>query len=123
MAAEKSISFKAPAESWQQACLLGNGYMGQAVYGNLQEEKVHLSHLAFFSGSDSLLPYQKNASDAFLKAREAALSGDYEGVSYWTKQFMGKRGNYGTNLPVGTLSIKSQKRRFIRRSTPEVLIL
>lgn len=110
MAAERKISFETPAGNWREACLLGNGYMGQAVYGDLQEEKLHLSHLTFFSGSDLVNPYQDNAPAAFQKAREAALAEDYESVSYWTKQFMGKRGNYGTNLPVGILSIKSERK-------------
>lgn len=99
------ILFDTWAERWQQGCLLGNGFMGQVVYGRPGEEIVELSHGAFFSGSGNVDPYPEKGAEAFTAARKAAREGDYEEVYRQTGRLMGKRGNYGTNLPVGKLYI------------------
>lgn len=99
------ILFDTWAESWQQGCLLGNGFMGQVIYGRPGEEIVELSHGAFFSGSGNVDPYPEKGAEAFAASRKAALEGDYEEIYRQTGRLMGKRGNYGTNLPVGKLHI------------------
>ena len=105
MGKQDQIRFDRPAAEWHEGCPLGNGRMGQMVYGGIAEEKIDLSHLTFFSGSDTVNPYRENGAEAFQKAREAALRGDYAEVSAQTENMMGMRGNYGTNLPVGSLRI------------------
>ena len=100
------ILFDTWAERWQQGCLLRNGFMGQVIYGRPGEEIVELSHGAFFSGSGNVDPYPEKGAEAFAAARRAALEGDYEEVYRQTGRLMGKRGNYGTNLPVGKLHIR-----------------
>ncbi len=97
------ICLNSPGTSWSESFLLGNGAMGQAVYGDEQEMIIELSNQAFFSGSDSVSPIRGGAPEAFQKARAAASRGDYEAVGRYVEAFMGKRGNYGTNLPVGRL--------------------
>ncbi len=100
------ILFDTWAEAWQQGCLLGNGHMGQVIYGRPGEEIVELSHVAFFSGSGNADPYPVQGPEAFAGARWAALAGDFGEVYRQTGKMMGKRGNYGTNLPVGKLHIR-----------------
>ena len=102
------ILFDTWAESWQQGCLLGNGFMGQVIYGRPGEEIVELSHGAFFSGSGNEDPYPEKGAEAFAAARQAALEGNYGEVYRQTGKLMGNRGNYGTNLPVGKLYISMQ---------------
>lgn len=108
MSEENRIIFDTWAERWQQGCLLGNGFMGQVIYGRPEEEIVELSHGSFFSGSGNVDPYPEKGVEAFAAARKAALEGDYEEVYRQTGNLMGKRGNYGTNLPVGKLHIRIQ---------------
>ena len=111
MPKENSIMFDTWAKCWQQGCLLGNGFMGQVVYGCPEEETVELSHVAFFSGSGNVDPYPEKGAEAFTRARCAARKGDHEEVYRQTGKLMGKRGNYGTNLPVGKLCIKMEGQR------------
>lgn len=103
---DNSIILHSPAQAWQQSLLLGNGFMGQALYGQPAEEVVELSELTFFSGSDTVNPYRENASAAFRKMREAAAREDFAVMAGLTGSYMGIRGNYGTNLPVGRLLLQ-----------------
>ena len=105
MRRSKVIHFTSPASAWQETCLTGNGFMGLAVYGQPLREEAVLSHITFFSGSDTVCPYREKAREAFENARAAAAEGDFAAVGECTGQFMGIRGNYGTNLPVGKLRI------------------
>lgn len=100
------ILLYSPAHAWQQSFLLGNGFMGQALYGQPWEEIVELSESTFFSGSDSINPYRENASGAFGQMRAAAAEEDFARLTQLTEDYMGIRGNYGTNLPVGRLLLQ-----------------
>lgn len=97
------IVSESPAGAWQQGFLLGNGFMGQVLYGHPFHEVVELSELTFFSGSDTVYPYRENAAETFERMRRAAKEADWESVTELTRQYMGVRGNYGTNLPAGSL--------------------
>lgn len=97
------ITLSTPAGSWQQGFLLGNGFMGQVLYGQPFQETIELSEITFFSGSDTQEVYQDKAPEAFEEMRRAASAQKWEEVAMLTEQYMGKRGNYGTNLPVGKL--------------------
>lgn len=94
-----------PAESFPDCFLLGTGKMGQAIMGQPDKEKILLSHAAFFSGDGQMPPAETDAPQAFQAARTAAREGRWSDMSASIEHFMGKRGNYGTNLPVGTLEI------------------
>lgn len=99
------IVSESPAGAWQQGFLLGNGFMGQVLYGHPFHEVVELSELTFFSGSDTVCPYRENAAETFERMRRAAKEADWESVTELTQQYMGVRGNYGTNLPAGSLHL------------------
>lgn len=99
------IVSESPAGAWQQGFLLGNGFMGQVLYGHPFHEVVELSELTFFSGSDTVCPYRENAAETFERMRRAAKEEDWESVTELTRQYMGVRGNYGTNLPAGSLHL------------------
>jgi alpha-L-fucosidase 2 len=94
-----------PAESFPDCFLLGTGRMGQAVMSQPDKEKILLSHAEFFSGDGKMPPAEPDAPEAFQAARTAAQEGRWSDMSASIERFMGKRGNYGTNLPVGTLEI------------------
>lgn len=100
------ILLYSPALAWQQSFLLGNGFMGQALYGQPLEEVVELSETTFFSGSDRIDPYREGAAQVFGQMREAAAREDFAKMAELTEDYMGIRGNYGTNLPVGKLTLR-----------------
>lgn len=94
-----------PAERFGEAYPIGNGQIGAMVYGSVPENKILLSENTFFSGA----PYQDNckqdAAHSFYKMRRAALNGDYKKVHEYAEGFIGRKNDYGTNLPVGNLMI------------------
>lgn len=99
------ITYKEPAKKWSQGCLLGNGFMGEVIYGGIVKETIDLSETTFFSGEKETNVYQENASNYFQQMRKEAISQNHAKVKELTKHFMGKRGNYGTNLLVGQLDL------------------
>ncbi len=98
-------TLKKPAEIFPDCFLLGTGRMGQAIMSQPDKEKILLSHAEFFSGDGKMPPAAPDAPEAFQAARTAAREGRWSDMSASIEHFMGKRGNYGTNLPVGTLEI------------------
>lgn len=97
-----------PADNWQQGFHLGNGFMGQVVYGQPLNERVELSHITFFSGSVGEQDCSENGAEYFIKMREAASANNFSRLTELTEYFKGNRGNYGSNLPVGKLLISFQ---------------
>lgn len=94
-----------PSGRWGEAFPLGNGHMGAMVYGTLPKNRIELSENTFYSGEKSDDNNQKGASEAFYEMRRLASLGEYDKVHTAAEKFIGIRKNYGTNLPVGYLSI------------------
>ena len=64
------------ALNWNEALPLGNGRLGAMVFGGVQRERICLNEDTLWSGTPSF--YQReNAPEAWRKARQAALEGDY----------------------------------------------
>lgn len=104
------IRHKSPAASWKAGCPLGNGHMGAMYYGGVGEgsltDRIDLSELTFFSGDLSDRHNREGAAEAFYRMRKAACAEDFKAVEEYSKAFIGRRENYGTNLPVGRLMIE-----------------
>lgn len=94
-----------PATRWGEAFAVGNGQIGGMIYGGIGTERIDLSENTFFSGNSDTDNNQKGAAKAFKNMREYALKEDFVSVHEEAQKFIGVRGNYGTNLPVGTLWI------------------
>ncbi|MDO5423349.1 MAG: glycoside hydrolase N-terminal domain-containing protein [Eubacteriales bacterium] len=101
------ICRKSPAKRWGEAFAIGNGQMGGMVYGGIEKERIDLSENTFFSGNASDRNNQPHAAEAFSRMREEAAREDFGAVHETAKEFIGVRGNYGTNLPVGSLVIET----------------
>lgn len=99
------IKLYKPAARFGEAVPIGNGQIGAMVYGSFPIQKVVLSENTFFSGEKSQEHYQKGAAEAFEKMREQAKKGLLKEVKRTAKDFIGIRGEYGTNLPVGELLV------------------
>lgn len=101
------ISQSTPGERFGEAFAIGNGHLGAMVYGRTDTDRVDLSENTFFSGNASVEEDNKpGASEAFYRMREQTRAGDYEGALETSKSFYGRRNNYGTNLPVGSVLIR-----------------
>lgn len=96
---------------------LGNGEIGAFVMGGAPVNEIRFSHNAFYSGRRPAHPIQPGAAEAFRRMRSAAIRGDLEAVYEEAAGFIGRKEDYGTNLPVGTLSL-SYHRRSPSGSTP-----
>lgn len=102
-----AIVYSQPAEVWTQALPLGNGHMGVMGYGGICEERFDLSELTFFSGNaSSALDSGPHSQEAYPKLREKLLQQQYEETPDLVEQMLGRKGNYGTNLPVGSVFLR-----------------
>ena len=99
------LTLDTPGTAFHESMLLGNGWMGQAIHGQVEQEVVELSHIAFYSGCPDEDQADPAAPEAFRLAREAAAKGDYAGADQQVERFMGRKEQYGTSMPVGTLTI------------------
>jgi alpha-L-fucosidase 2 len=79
------------------------------VYGDPWADTVELSESTCFSGEASTKNNQEGAAGAFRAARQAYLEKDYEAGRGLLEGFIGKRLNYGTNLPFGNLRIRDER--------------
>lgn len=101
------ITREKPAARWGEAFPVGNGHLGGMLYGGIGTDRIDLSENTFYSGSADEKNNQPGADRAFRAMREAAVTEDFAGVREAAAGFMGVRGNYGTNLPVGSLLIET----------------
>jgi alpha-L-fucosidase 2 len=101
------IWFKQPAARWNEALPLGNGRMGAMIYGKPDNEVIVLTETTCFSGEKGHTLCREDASAYFYKARENLLYNDYESACENLRHFVGTRANYGTQLPMGHVIIKT----------------
>ena len=99
------LTLTAPGTAFHESFLMGNGWMGQAIHGQTAREVLELSHIAFYSGCPDEDAADPAAPEAHRLAREAAARGDWAEAEKHIASFMGKKEQYGTSLPVGTLTI------------------
>ncbi len=99
------LNFVTWGERWFEAMPLGNGHLGAMVYGNPYKERIDLSENTFFSGDNQEDCNRKGAKDAFYQMRQSLLEENHSDAYDMAANFIGIRGNYGTNIPVGNLNI------------------
>jgi alpha-L-fucosidase 2 len=102
--ANMKLVYDSPAKRWGEALPLGNGQIGAMYYGGWETTILDLTENTFFSGSSDE-NNQPGADLAFERMREQASRGRYDLVHKTAESFIGRRKNYGTNLPVGNLKI------------------
>ena len=76
------------------------------LYGDIRKESIDLSESTCWSGEPGDGGPAPDAPQHFRMARECALRGDYEGMKRHLERFVGSRQNYGTNLPLGHLTVE-----------------
>ena len=73
----KVLFYKTAARSWLQAMPLGNGFLGAMVYGRTDDETIAMNSDSLWTGFPRPSQVKDGAHEAFLKAREIALNGEY----------------------------------------------
>ncbi len=94
-----------PAKRWGEGFPLGNGHMGMMYYGDVFCDRMDLSENTFFSGEWSEEHDREGAGEIFGQMRREIDEGAYGKAHRTAEAFVGRRKNYGTNLPVGTLRV------------------
>lgn len=100
-------TYKRAANCFLEADAIGNGHMGGMVYGGIENDRIDLSELTFFSGARTPKKDNKQGADkAFYQMRGQLEKNDFEAAKKTAEKFIGYKNNYGTNLPVGHLEFK-----------------
>ncbi len=102
-ASSLALWYRQPAERWLEALPVGNGRLGAMVFGGATEERLALSESTFWSGAPSDQHENPQACAAFAEIRELFKAGKCLEAQPLVAQLLGRRLNYGTNLPVGYL--------------------
>ena len=97
--------YKQPADKWIEALPLGNGRMGAMVYGGALEETIQIDESSFWSGAASSENNRSDSYELMWKIRRELLNENYEEADRLGHDFIGRKNQYGTNMPVGNLKM------------------
>lgn len=104
-----TLWYQQPARRWLEALPLGNGRLGAMVFGGIATERVALNESTFWSGAPDETQNNPAGRDHLGEVRRLLFAGSYrEAVALISEHFLGRRGNYGTHLPVGDLLLEMQ---------------
>ena len=98
--------YRTEAKNWMEALPLGNGRLGAMFYGGALDEKIQVDESTFWSGEPSDQNDLLETKELTQKIREALLEKDYEKADKLGKNYVGRKGNYGTDLPTGNLKFR-----------------
>ena len=98
-----TLWYQRPATCLHECLPIGNGRIGAMVYGGALEERAQIDESTFWSGcaaEDNDRPGMKELGD---KLRRLLLEKRFDEADRLGHDYIGKKGNYGACLPVGTL--------------------
>lgn len=101
-----TLWYRQPAKRWLESLPVGNGHIGAMVFGGVTEERLELNEATFWSGAPSQEHENPESFDAFTKIRELFKAGKNAEVRPLVEKMLGRKLNYGTNLPAGFLLLK-----------------
>lgn len=93
------------AKRWGEGFPLGNGHMGMMYYGGMACDRMELSENTFFSGKWDEGHDREMAGPVFEQMRREICAGEYGKAHRTAEDFVGRKKDYGTNLPVGTFYV------------------
>ena len=76
------------------------------VYGGTVEEKIQIDESSFWSGEASNQNNRADSQSLLWKIREALQKENYEEADLLGHIFVGRKNQYGTNMPVGNLHLR-----------------
>ncbi len=100
---EHTLMYKAPANEWEEALMLGNGRIGAMVFSKTDCEKISLNEDTLWSGFPRNTLAVKDSS-CFEKARELAAAGELLEAQEFIEQNMTGRW-VDAYMPLGDLLI------------------
>lgn len=107
-AADLTLRYEQPSQTWMGSLPLGNGRLGAMVYGGTQRETIALSELTLWSGQPDPDCNNMLGPDRLREIRSAFLNGDYKlGNEMGWRSMNGHGRSFGTNLPLGAIVIQS----------------
>ena len=99
-----SLWYRRPATRWLEALPVGNGRLGSMVFGGVATEKLALNESTFWSGAPDPTHDNPAARERLPEIRRLLFDGQYrKAVDLISRHLLGRRGNYGSHLPVGDL--------------------
>ncbi len=102
----ETLWYEKPAENWNEALPIGNGYLGGMVFGKVGKEQIALNADTFWSGNSAGEP-RSGGYEALCEARQLLVSGDRVGAQrVLEERFLSDFG--ASYLPVGDLWIESE---------------
>lgn len=96
--------YRQGAKEWLHALPIGNGHMGAMAYGG-EGGRFDLTENTCWSGAREEFPLKEGAGEAMESARMALLAGDYDRAEKLLAHCTGVKKNYGTQVPMGRLTV------------------
>jgi len=97
--------YRRPAKGWFEAVPIGNGRLGAMVFGGVDTERIALDESTLWSGApdDNVNP---EGLGRLAEIRQLFFDGhSREAVDGCARYLLGRKGNYGTHLPLGDLRL------------------
>ncbi|MCL5096455.1 MAG: glycoside hydrolase family 95 protein, partial [Candidatus Omnitrophica bacterium] len=102
-----TLWYRQPAQRWLEALPVGNGRLGAMVFGGVAIERLALDESTFWSGAPDPTHDNPAAREHLAEIRTLLFDGQYrKAVDLISRTMLGRRGNYGTHLPVGDLILQ-----------------
>ena len=100
-----TLWYRQPATVWAEALPVGNGGIGAMIFGGVEREKLQLSEVTCVSGEASEHNNRSDGIRLVSEIRDELLAGNYRRADELSGNIISRKLNYGTNLPVGMLTI------------------
>jgi alpha-L-fucosidase 2 len=94
-----------PAEAWPDALPVGNGRLAAMVYGGVRAERINLDESTFWAGEPSAENVPSDGPATVTEIRRLLFAGEIAAANELTNAINGRKLNYGTHLPFGTLRL------------------
>lgn len=99
-----TLWYTTPAETWQEALLLGNGHLGASLWGGIEREVIDLNEDTLWTGEPG---YEANpkALPALPEVRRLLLAGEYARAQELAADALGGIGGTAIYMPMGALTL------------------
>lgn len=101
--------YQAPASDWMEGAPVGNGRLAAIIYGGINDERIALNEITLWSGQRDTMQNSICTPERLAEIRSHFLTGDLRTGNELTEKYLsGQSASFGTHLPLGDLTIKSE---------------
>ena len=86
-----SLHYNRPAEFFEEALVIGNGRLGAIVYGGVDEDRLELNDITFWTGEPRRKVFNPDGHKALAGVREALFREDYKTAEERMLKMQGNR--------------------------------